>query len=171
MTREVAAALKIELTKDILRSRSFYLLQTRIVAVIFSNQEIPKTYSVTISFDYLYVDMTPTGEPILIEVFLPRNKWITVEGLRIPKEYNTGRLFFNQDYNRDVEAKYLTNRKRDILCIQFSKDAYKSYRVADTVIVDLDAELNLSRIWIEKIVSDFLYVRETVWKLKEAVRP
>lgn len=158
---------QIDNTKDILRSRCLYHVEERVLTAVFSHQRAPCGYSVTIPFGDLYIDVTEAGEPLSIDVHLPRKEWRSDDILVVPQRYETGRVFFNSETDKDRTGVSLTNKEKNILHIRYSEHRISTYKVADTVLIDLDANGELAGIWFIGISNDFLYLKEMSWRLRK----
>ena len=146
-------------------ARGFWDIAEDVINVQFSSQSDRKC-DVTVPFGLLFLDLSASGKLLHVEI-LSSSKidWIIVPEIPTPSNDETGQVILNTDYDSNLVGKYFLTKRGDRFSVVMSPDTRKWLRIADTVVVGIDRNNEISTIIFEEVVKDLLLIRQIVWSM------
>jgi hypothetical protein len=136
--------------------RGFYQLEEDILFVPIGRP--PRTKTAFFSFlesEIARLDIDTTGRLLFAEISRSRRLWEVIPDLKAPAGAPYADVRWLDFREQFVEPRILTNQKRDVVCIQFAdRPDAKALRLADSVILESDADNVAVRLWVTEIVDD-----------------
>ena len=110
-------------------------------------------------------DLTRDGKLLNIDIWSPRRDWKVEKALHPPEEFIVQNVTFDAGADELEVVDLLTNAKRSILNIKFSKDRVAKFiSPATSLIFELDDDNRLLGFWLTEIVDDLNFQQEGEWR-------
>ena len=110
-------------------------------------------------------DLTRDGKLLNIDIWSPRRDWKVEKALHPPEEFIVQNVTFDSGADELEVVDLLTNAKRSILNIKFSKDRVAKFiSPATSLIFELDDDNRLLGFWLTEIVDDLNFQQEGEWR-------
>ena len=135
--------------------RGFYQLEEDALFVPIGVYASDRRFYSFIESEHVRLDCDKGGDLLFIEISLPRKAW-QLNGPFTPPHHAAAANLRWLDFRAQMpNPEVLTDKDRSMACIKFS-DAPSSvaYQLAESVIVEVSADLHVCRIWITQIVDD-----------------
>ncbi len=153
-----AATIRLNLltpTAPLMPGRGFYQLEEESLFVqvgAFSKKH--RFFSFLESGDIRF-DFDKEGRLIFIEVEMPRRHWQIEPLLSPPRPTGMADIRWLNFRNTIPRPALTTNENKDIVKLSFGlADNLKSYYISESLIVELDSQCRLGRLWITDIAND-----------------
>ncbi len=110
-------------------------------------------------------DLTRDGKLLNIDIWSPRRDWKVEKALHPPEEFIVQNVLFDAGEDDLEVVDLLTNAKRSILNVKFSKDRVAKFiSPATSLIFELDDDNRLLGFWLTEIVDDLNFQQEGEWR-------
>lgn len=110
-------------------------------------------------------DLTRDGKLLNIDIWSPRRDWKVEKALHPPEEFIVQNVTFDSGTDELEVVDLLTNAKRSILNVKFSKDRVAKFiSPATSLIFELDDDNRLLGFWLTEIVDDLNFQQEGEWR-------
>lgn len=110
-------------------------------------------------------DLTRDGKLLNIDIWSPRRDWKVEKALHQPEEFIVQNVSFDSAADDLEVVDLLTNAKRSILNVKFSKDRVAKFiSPAASLIFELDDDNKLMGFWLTEIVDDLNFQQEGEWR-------
>lgn len=135
--------------------RGFYQLEEDALYVQIGSFSPDRKYFSYLESETVRLDLDRSGKLMFIEVSTARRTWPIVKELSPPENIEPAEIFW-LDFRSSIPAPAITtNPGRTILSLTFQNDETShSYQLADSVLIDITNDNQLSGIWITSIVDD-----------------
>ena len=111
------------------------------------------------------VDLTRDGKLLNIDIWSPRRDWKVEKALHPPEEFIVQNVTFDAGADDLEVVDLLTNAKRSILNVKFSKDRVAKFiSPASSLIFELGDDNKLLGFWLTEIVDDLNFQQEGEWR-------
>jgi hypothetical protein len=135
--------------------RGFYQLEEDTLYVQLAPYSPDHRFFNYLESELVRLDLDKDGQLLFIEIHEARRRWTVVDDLAAPHYAQPADIRWLDFRMHLPEARFLTNRSRDLLVIEFSNPPVNSsYQPAWSVIVDCNEYGCVSRIWVTDIVDD-----------------
>lgn len=152
-------------------AKGFWDIAENVINVPFSIRSTYKS-DVVVPFGSAFLDLSVSGELLHVEILAPSKiDWIAVPDIHTPLNIPTGRLTLNNDYDFDLVGKYFRTKRGNKFSIVMSNDTKEWLRIADTVVVGIDSQDEISCMIFEKVVKDILLTRLIAWHFIKCWKP
>ena len=110
-------------------------------------------------------DLTRDGKLLNIDIWSPRRDWKVEKARHPPEEFIVQNVTFDSGTDELEVVDLLTNAKRSILNVKFSKDRVAKFiSPATSLIFELDDDNRLLGFWLTEIVDDLNFQQEGEWR-------
>ena len=110
-------------------------------------------------------DLTRDGKLLNIDIWSPRRDWKVEKTLHPPEEFIVQNVTFDAGADELEVVDLLTNAKRSILNVKFSKDRVAKFTSpATSLIFELGDDNKLLGFWLTEIVDDLNFQQEGEWR-------
>jgi hypothetical protein len=143
-------------TEHLLPGRGFYQVDDGALFVQIGHFQHSRQFFSYLESESVRIDIDRKGRPIFIEVGLPRQRWQLLPGFQVPPVVETADLRFT-DFRKTIEQPtLLASPSRSSLLIRFDRSSRSNcYQLADSVVVQVSDDGELTAIWVLEIVDDF----------------
>ncbi len=142
-------------TEPIQPGRGFYQLEEDALYVQVGPFSKERRFFSYLESPHLRLDFDKEGRLIFIEVNVPRRRWQVVPRLQPPEIVEAADIRW-LNFREDITTpNLLTTSKQTILCLSFTEaDEVQSYYLAEQVILQVDRDQRVTKVWVTDIVDD-----------------
>ena len=154
-------------TEPVPPGRGFYQLEEEALHIPIGVPPPDRRFFSWLESDLVQMDIDRTGKLLFVAVNCPRRQWSWLEGLAAPQAAAMADVRWVNFRTRMAEPRLLTDRRRSLVKVVWLDEiAARTYYLADHVLLQTDADLHPTAIWVTDI-SDDLAGREIMECRKE----
>ena len=142
-------------TGSILPGRGFYQLEEDSLYVQIAPFSNSYRFFSYLESEHVRFDLDREGRLLFVEVSRPRRNWRVVENMSCPSHSYEADIRWLSFRSQMTDPELITDRSRTTLVVRFAPAAKtKTYRVAESVLLEVSDDSTLAAVWITDIVDD-----------------
>ncbi len=147
------------------RARGFYQMEEDTLYFPIETGQIRSRYYSFLDSEFVSLQLDRDGKLIFVEITLPRRRWQVEPNLVHPEQSVAGDIRFLDFRERFDEPEILCDDDRQTVYINFSsRPARVTYRLADNVLVQVDAHDHVTAVWLTGIIDDRAGKKISAWR-------
>jgi len=142
-------------TGSILPGRGFYQLEEDSLYVQIAPFSSSYRFFSYLESEHVRFDLDREGRLLFVEVSCPRRQWRVIEDINCPSHPQEANVRWLNFRSQMTDPELITDRSRTALVVRFAPAAAtKTYRVAESVLLEVSNDSTLAAVWITDIVDD-----------------
>ena len=147
------------------RARGFYQMEEDTLYFPIETGQSRSHYFSFLDSEFVSLQLDRDGRLIFVEIILPRRRWQVEPNLVHPEQSVPGDIRFLDFRERFDEPEILCDSHYQTVYIKFSSRSAKfTYRLADNVLVQVDAHDHVTATWLSGITDDRAGKRISAWR-------
>ena len=143
------------LTGDLLPGRGFYQLEEDSLYVQIAPFSNSYRFFSYLESEHVRFDLDREGRLLFVAVNCPRRHWRVVVGMSCPSHPLEAEIRWLNFRCQMTNPELFTNQSRTALVLRFAPAAEnKTYRLAESVMLEISSDSTLAALWITDIVDD-----------------